>query len=118
MGDYPVRPMLMIAAEGGGIRASYWTVRGLQAIADRTCGEYSTLFSGGASGGSVGLTVARFSGTAYDVGNREAVDAVKEMAESEILSRAADGTFVRDLLYGATGIPVPRARRNRRLGLA
>ncbi len=109
VGDYPVRPMLMIAAEGGGIRASYWTVRGLQAIADRTCGEYSTLFSGGASGGSVGLTVARFSGTAYDVGSREAVDAVKEMAESEILSRAADGTFVRDLLYGATGIPVPRA---------
>ena len=37
------------------------------------------------------------------------MDAVKEMAESEILSRAADGTFVRDLLYGATGIPVPRA---------
>ena len=109
VGDYQVRPMLMIAAEGGGIRASYWTVRGLQAIADRTCGEYSTLFSGGASGGSVGLTVARFSGTANEVGSRTAVDAVKQMAESEILSRAADGTFVRDLIYGATGIPVPRA---------
>ena len=41
----------------------YWTVRGLQAIADTTCGEHSALFSAGASGGSVGLTVARFSGT-------------------------------------------------------
>ena len=56
--------MLLYAAEVGGIRAAYWTVRGLQAIADTTCGERSALFSAGASGGSVGLTVARFSGTA------------------------------------------------------
>ena len=62
VGTYKVRPMIMVAAEGGGIRASYWTVRGLQAISDETCGEYSTFFSAGASGGSVGLTVARFSG--------------------------------------------------------
>ena len=54
VGDHQVRPMLLIAAEGGGIRAAYWTVRGLQAIDDTTCGERSTLFSAGASGGSVG----------------------------------------------------------------
>ena len=60
-----VRPMIMVAAEGGGIRAAYWTVKGLAAIDSGTggCGAHSTLFSGGASGGSVGLTVARFSGT-------------------------------------------------------
>ncbi len=109
---YKVRPMLLVAAEGGGIRASYWTVRGLQAIDDATCGEYSTFFSGGASGGSVGLTVARFSGSSDDPGSRAAVDAVKEMARPEILSRAADGTFVRDLLYGASGVPVPRIGEN------
>ena len=107
VGTYRVRPMIMVAAEGGGIRASYWTVRGLQAISDETCGKYSTLFSAGASGGSVGLTVARFSGAAQDPG-RAAVDAVKEIAKPQILSRAADGTFIRDLLYGATGLPVPR----------
>ena len=108
MGPYKVRPMVMVAAEGGGIRASYWTVRGLQAIADTSCAENSTFFSAGASGGSVGLTVARFSGSAGDPGSRVAVDAVKKMARSETLSRAADGTFVRDVLYGATGLPVPR----------
>ncbi|MFL6026103.1 MAG: hypothetical protein ACJ72K_04155 [Friedmanniella sp.] len=105
---YRVRPMLLVAAEGGGIRAAYWTVRGLQAIDDSTCAGSSTFLSGGASGGSVGLTVARFSGAGGATGSRAAVAAVKDMARPETLSQAADGTFVRDLLYGATGIPVPR----------
>jgi hypothetical protein len=108
VGGREVRPMLLIAAEGGGIRAAYWTVRGLQAIADTTCGEHSTLFSSGASGGSVGLTVARFSGTGTEPNVAGAVDAVKKMAAPGILSRAADGTFVRDLVYGASGVPVQR----------
>jgi hypothetical protein len=107
-GGRPVRPMLLIAAEGGGIRAAYWTVRGLQAIADTTCGERSALFSAGASGGSVGLTVARLSGTPDSPNSAAAVDAVKKMAAPGILSRAADGTFVRDLVYGANGVPVQR----------
>jgi hypothetical protein len=107
-GGRPVRPMLLIAAEGGGIRAAYWTVRGLQAIADTTCGERSALFSAGASGGSVGLTVARFSGTPDSPNSAGAVDAVKQMAAPGILSRAADGTFVRDVVYGASGVPVQR----------
>jgi hypothetical protein len=107
-GGRPVRPMLLIAAEGGGIRAAYWTVRGLQAIADTTCGERSALFSAGASGGSVGLTAARFSGTPDSPNSAAAVDAVKQMAAPGILSRAADGTFVRDLVYGASGVPVQR----------
>ncbi len=108
MGTRKVRPMLLIAAEGGGIRASYWTVSGLRAIEEQTCGAYSTFLSGGASGGSVGLTVARFSGTPEEPGTERALAAVEKMAESETLSRAADGTFVRDLTYGATGVPVPR----------
>lgn len=108
----PVRPMLMIAAEGGGIRAAYWTVRSLQAIADKTCAEYSTLFSAGASGGSVGLTVARLSGSPDDPGSQAAVDAVKQMAKPGPLTQAADGTFVRDIVYGATGVPVPRIGGN------
>ena len=108
VGGRQVRPMLLIAAEGGGIRAAYWTVRGLQAIDDTTCGERSALFSAGASGGSVGLTVARFSGTPTSPNSAGAVDAVKQMAAPQIFSRAADGTFVRDVVYGATGVPVQR----------
>ena len=100
--------MIMIAAEGGGIRAAYWTVKGLEAIDSGTggCGAHSTLFSGGASGGSVGLTVARFSGTPTAPGAAQAVEAVKAMAEPETLGQAVIGTFVRDPAYAATGVPL------------
>ena len=103
-----VRPMIMVAAEGGGIRAAYWTVKGLAAIDRETdgCGAHSTLFSGGASGGSVGLTVARFSGTPSDPGTAQAVDAVRAMAEPETLGQAVIGTFLRDPAYAATGVPL------------
>ena len=107
--DQAVRPMIMIAAEGGGIRAAYWTVKGLEALDSNThgsCGAHSVLFSGGASGGSVGLTVARFSGTPTDPGTGRAVQAVEAMAEPDTLSQAVIGTFVRDPLYGATGVPL------------
>ena len=102
-----VRPMLLVAAEGGGIRAAYWTVRGLEAMGEYTCAGRSVLFSAGASGGSVGLTVARFSGTATDPGITRAVEAIQQMAGPGTLSEAADGTFVRDTFYGATGVPMP-----------
>lgn len=103
-----VRPMIMIAAEGGGIRAAYWTVKGLAALDEGSggCGAHSTLFSGGASGGSVGLTVARFSGTPADPGSDRAVQAVREMAAPETLGQAVIGTFVRDPAYAATGVPL------------
>ncbi len=104
-GARQVRPMLMIAAEGGGIRAAYWTVRGLEELGRDTCASKSVLFSTGASGGSVGLTIARFSGNRADPGGVRAVEAVQQMAEESTLSAAADGTFVRDTFYGATGVP-------------
>ncbi len=102
------RPMIMVAAEGGGIRAAYWTVKGLAALDTETggCGAHSVLFSGGASGGSTGLTVARFSGTPSDPGTGRAVEAVKAMAEPDTLAQAVIGTFVRDPLYAATGVPL------------
>jgi hypothetical protein len=102
-----VRPMLLVAAEGGGIRAAYWTVRGLEAMGEKSCAGRSVLFSAGASGGSVGLTVARFSGNRYDPGITRAVEAIQQMAGPGTLSEAADGTFVRDTFYGATGVPLP-----------
>ncbi len=106
-----VRPMIMVAAEGGGILAAYWTVKGLQAIEDGTsaragCGARSVLFSAGASGGSVGLTVARFSGTPGTPDTAQAVAAVRQMARPQPLAQGVVGTFVRDPLYGATGVPI------------
>lgn len=108
VGGQRVRPMIMVAAEGGGIRAAYWTVKGLAALDEGTggCGAHSTVFSGGASGGSVGLSVARFSGTPADPGTERAVDAVRDMAEPDTLGQAVIGTFVRDPAYAATGVPL------------
>lgn len=116
--DTPVRPMLFIAAEGGGIRAAYWTVSALQKIAQQSCAKsgylaYATLFSGGASGGSVGLTVARFTEPVPNddknaLRMKKAVDAVSQMSSSGALAQGADGMFIRDLFYGATGVPLPQ----------
>ncbi len=104
--DVTVRPMIMVAAEGGGIRAAYWAVAAMRRLADLTviggrgrgCGAFSTLFSGGASGGSVGLTVSKFSD--------DPLRDVTAMARPDVLSAVVAGTFVRDPAYGLTGVPV------------
>ena len=69
-----LRPMLMYGAEGGGIRATYWTASVLGEIgaAGDGCARSAALFSAGASGGALGLTVGRF--------DPAPLDAVKEMA--------------------------------------
>jgi hypothetical protein len=72
-------------------------------MGEYTCAGRSVLFSAGASGGSVGLTVARFSGTTTDPGITRAVEAIQQMAGPGTLSEAVDG----DTFYGATGVPMP-----------
>lgn len=96
--ELEVRPMLMIAAEGGGLRASYWTTAALDEIAaaGAGCGRTSTLFSGGASGGAFGLTLARF----ID----QPLDSVRSIAGSKALGAASASLFGGDVLASATGI--------------
>ena len=76
-------------------------------MGEKTCAGRSAFFSAGASGGSVGLTVARFSATATDPGITRAVEAIQQMADPGTLSEATDGTFIRDTFSGATGVPMP-----------
>ena len=111
---YRLRPMFMLAAEGGGIRAAYWTAAALDifrgavgvtdasvdwAARERPNPCATALFAGGASGGAVGLTVARFAGDGL------ARDGAVAMAAPEALGAATSGLFVRDTAYAATGIP-------------
>ena len=96
---FTLRPMLMIGAEGGGIRAAYWTAAGLDRI--RTagkdgCGRRAALFSAGASGGAVALTVGRFSD--------EPLAAVDAMSGHEALGAAVVSLASSDLLASATGV--------------
>ena len=111
---YRLRPMFLFGAEGGGIRAAYWTAAGLDlfrgaAVPQTDHVDWSRpqpenrcargLFGGGASGGAVGLTVARFAG------NGLARDAAYAMATPNALGAATSGLFVRDTAYSATGVP-------------
>ena len=107
--DLKVRPLLMYAAEGGGIRAAYWTTAAIDRLSwsGSATGDTvkpvcrSAMLSSGASGGSVGLSIAsvREPGTA--------ADAVTSIAGPEALGAASDGLILRDTIYAATGVPVP-----------
>ncbi|TDO46340.1 hypothetical protein EV643_111193 [Kribbella sp. VKM Ac-2527] len=93
-----LRPMLMVAAEGGGIRATYWTASALQRIsaAGGGCGRRAALFSAGASGGALGLTVARFTD--------QPLGAVEAITSHHALGAATISLLSGDLLASATGV--------------
>ncbi len=101
-GDITLRPLLLIAAEGGGIRAAYWSAGALDLmVAAAPCADAATLFSGGASGGAVGLTAARYTAAG------QARDTVAIMAGPTALAANATGLFDRDIVYAASGVPAP-----------
>ena len=104
-----IRPLLLMAAEGGGARAAYWTA----SIIDRLeqaptaptaggrspCGAEQVFLATGVSGGSVGLTVARFRATSH-----QAKAGVVAMSDPDALSVGSLGLFARDTLSTMTGI--------------
>ncbi len=103
-GAFTVRPMFLYAAAGGGIRATYWTSAALDRIVTHTpggCAAASGLLSSGASGGAVGLTIAR------NAPPGRGADQVKAIADQTALAVASVGALVRDLVYPATGVPAP-----------
>ncbi len=97
--EIKARPMILIAAAGGGIRAAYWTAYTMSEF-DEPCERSATFLSSGVSGGSVGLTVSQSSPAQTKV-------AIDTMAEPEALGSAAAGLFVSDLLAVGTGVRAP-----------
>ncbi|MEV6417295.1 hypothetical protein [Kribbella sp. NPDC051718] len=97
-GALKLRPMMMVAAEGGGIRATYWTASALERLSTSGtgCAKNSVLFSGGASGGAFGLTVARYTD--------KPLGAVKAMAGHEALGAATISLMSSDLLASMAGL--------------
>ncbi|HET9657787.1 MAG TPA: hypothetical protein VFP72_20715, partial [Kineosporiaceae bacterium] len=96
-----VRPVLFVAADGGGIRAAYWTASAMSAIArdGGACGPHVTLLSSGVSGGSLGLMLSQ---TAADP-----MRAVRRLADQDALAAAGLGLLVRDNLATLTGSQLP-----------
>ncbi|QNE21253.1 hypothetical protein F1D05_29265 [Kribbella qitaiheensis] len=97
-GELSLRPMLMLAAEGGGIRAAYWTAATLGQIgaAGAGCGGHSTLFSAGASGGALGLSLGRFT--------TDPAAAAKSISGHQALGAAMISLLSGDLLATSAGL--------------
>lgn len=111
--DMMVRPMLLTAAEGGGIRAAKWTVDVIESIgASGSCGPLATFLSSGISGGSVGLALTHVYATKPDEPKdrgklSKAQEAVRAIAGPESLAAAVAGMFGGDIIASATGIKIP-----------
>lgn len=95
--EVSVKPVIFVVAEGGGIRAAYWTASVLDALgAHGDC----VMLSSGVSGGSVGLAIARaIGGDARDVAQR--------LAQPDTLSSGVAGLLASDIVASATGLHVP-----------
>jgi hypothetical protein len=93
-----LRPMLLVAAEGGGIRATYWTAAALEKLgtAGDGCAKKSVLFSGGASGGAFALSIARFTD--------QPLSAVKSISGHQALGAATISLLSGDLVASVTGL--------------
>lgn len=93
-----VRPLVLIAAEGGGIRAAEWTVDVMQEFDLTTCTRNAVAMSSGVSGGAVGLALLHQRPQPID---RFVV------GQSDVVSLAMTGLLVRDAIASLTGIRVP-----------
>ncbi|WP_120523199.1 hypothetical protein [Arthrobacter celericrescens] len=106
-----VRPMLLVAAEGGGIRAASWTTRVFGALAGSTCGKAATLLSSGVSGGSLGLALVTQYAPRGGGAGTDLATAAGAVAAPDALSVSVGGALVPDLVAGGTGLLLPNRSR-------
>jgi hypothetical protein len=109
-GEY-IQPLLLFAAQGGGIRAATWTVDVMRSIAgdggagkaSAACASGATFLSSGASGGSIGLATFRQSGNA--ISNPAKMSTAAYRGPNALAGDVA-GLLDGDLLGGLTGVRV------------
>jgi hypothetical protein len=101
--DGSFRPLVLVAAQGGGIRAASWTVYSMREFQKTglPCTQNSVLLSSGASGGSVGLTMFR----GFVSGGGDIDPAL--LGDQDALSVGLSGTMVTDVLASITGLHLP-----------
>ncbi len=105
------RPMLVVASEGGGIRAASWTTRAFGSIAESPCGKAATLLSSGVSGGSLGLALVTRYGSRTGSTEMTPVVASDRVATPGALSVSVGGALASDLVAGGTGLLLPNWSR-------
>lgn len=100
-----IRPLLLVAAQGGGIRAAYWTGRTMEAISrSAPCISDSILLASGVSGSSVGLVVASLAEKPNDGAITKSLD---QLSDSKTLSTAMAGYLAGDAIAAVSGVRVP-----------
>jgi hypothetical protein len=102
-----VQPLVMVAAEGGGVRAAWWTVDVMSKVASTQCGANSVLLASGVSGGAVGLGVMAATGDGS--AQTAPLAAAGTMAAQDALAAGVSGLLVRDLIAGAFGLEIDPA---------
>ncbi|WP_164234314.1 hypothetical protein [Microbacterium hydrocarbonoxydans] len=110
-GDAPT-PLLLVAAEGGGARAAYWTVRAMEELHASDCLGPALFAASGISGGSVGLAIDQV----VTAGNAPAIEAESLSPEASAvtaltgpapLARVVTGFLGGDFIAALTGVRVP-----------
>lgn len=99
-----VAPLLLVAAEGGGIRAATWTVDVIRELPrDSACAAGATFLSSGASGGSIGIASFQSEGNAASAADLNTTP----LGGSGALAADIAGLLGGDVIGGVTGIRVP-----------
>jgi hypothetical protein len=102
-----VRPLVLIAAEGGGIRAATWIVDVVRQLpANGICADDAALLSSSASGGSIGLTTFHVANASLP---HQEQDSTTPFAGQNALGGVIVALTDGDLVGGMSGIRVPSA---------
>ena len=116
-----IRPFVLLAAEGGGIRAATWTTATMAELVEAgSCASNSVFLSSGVSGGSIGLAIAANPSwdpadlvgaspeEAHVMAEQMRAD-VLALSESTALATAMIGFLVSDPIAATTGLRLPSA---------
>ncbi len=104
-----VRPLVLVAAAGGGIRAAWWTADALTTLADNGCGRQSVFAVSGVSGGALGTAVvATATGQGSSLRGSVLAD-LDRLAQPAALASGIDGFVLRDTVAGLTGVELRAA---------
>ena len=113
-----VHPLYIVATEGGGIRAAYWTAVLLGEIQDRNANFGAHLFAiSGVSGGSLGAAVFNALLAEPNPGSFKFKDKAHDILSQDFLSPTLASMLYPDLLQRFLPFPIPAWDRGRSLEL-
>ncbi len=109
-------PMILVATEGGGIRALNWTAGVLKQLSDAIPDFYEQVFSISAvSGGSVGATLFHTYYTDFSDSIQPPPDQFRAVIEADYLSNVTAALIYPEFIQALWPLPIPGFDRSRYL---